>query len=80
MSTITTFGSTPSLEDMKLPGDRRCGDLSQGPLYGEFAKLVPEFNHTLGRTDALALYSRRLQAIHDEAGKAAVAAWLAANK
>jgi hypothetical protein len=58
---ITSFGTTPSLEDLKLPGDRRCGDLSQGPLYGELAKLVPGFNHGWGRNLALALYSRHLQ-------------------
>jgi hypothetical protein len=52
-----------------------------GPLYGEFGRLgVPGFRHQLGRTDAVALYARHLQSIHDEAGRAAVAAWLAANK
>jgi hypothetical protein len=80
MSTVTTFGTTPSLEDLKLPGDRRCGDLPQGELYGELAKLVPEFKHTLGRTDALAAYSRHLEKIAAEAGQAAISAYLEANK
>ena len=57
-----------------------CADLSQGPLYGELARLVPNFSHNLGRTDAIALYARHLQSIHDEAGKAAVAQWLEANR
>ena len=66
MNTITSFGTTPSLEDLKLPDGRRCGDVGQGELYGAIARVVPEFKLTLGRNDALSLYSRRLQEIHDD--------------
>jgi hypothetical protein len=77
---ITSF-SPPASEPLKLPDGRPVDSVDMGPLYGEFGRLgVPGFRHQLGRTDAVALYARHLQSIHDEAGRAAVAAWLAANK
>jgi hypothetical protein len=81
-STGTTmqFGSSPDLENLLLPGNRRCGDLSQSILYGELAKLVPGFSHNWGKNDALAAYSRHLGKIAAEAGQAAISAYLEANK
>ena len=76
----THFGSSPDLENLLLPSGRRCSEVSQGDLYAVIAKVVPEFKHTLGRNDALALYSRGLQEIHDTAGRAAVAQFLEANR
>lgn len=76
--TITSL--TPAPAPLVLPDGRKVADVEHGPLYGELARLVPNFSHNLGRTDAIALYARHLQSVFDEAGKAAVAHWLAANR
>ena len=75
---ITSF--SPVLDGLRLPDGRRVSEVDQSTLYGEFGRLVPNFSHNLGRTDAIASYAAHLQAIHDEAGQAAVTAWLAAKR
>jgi hypothetical protein len=77
-TTITSF--SPALDALRLASGQKVTEADQGFLYSELARIVPNFSHNLGRADAVALYARHLQAIHDEAGRAAVAAWLAANK
>jgi hypothetical protein len=76
----THFGGSPDLENLPLPGDRRCSDLSPGELYGELAKIVPGFDHHWGKNDALAAYSRHLEKIAAEAGQTTISAYLEANK
>lgn len=81
MNTVTSFGTTPSLDRLLLPDGRRVSEVDQGPLYGEFDRLaVPGFRHQLGRTDAIAGYGRFLQSIFDEAGQKALDAFMAANR
>jgi hypothetical protein len=77
----TTFGSSPELENLKLPDGRRCGDLPHGTLYGELSRLIgPGFDYHWGKYEALAAYSRFLEKIAQEAGQAAVSAYLETNK
>lgn len=63
MTTVTSFGTTPALDALRLPDGRKVSEVDQGPLYGEFDRLaVPGFRHQLGRTDAVAI--RPLSAVH----------------
>jgi hypothetical protein len=80
MNTVTSL-TPPVPAELTLPDLRPLSAVGHGELYGEFDRLkIRGFVHQLGRTDAIAKYASHLQAIHDEAGRAAVAAWLAANK
>jgi hypothetical protein len=55
--------------------------VAHGALYTELHRLkVPGFSARNGRTDNEAAYREHLRGIYDDAGRAAVAAWLAANK
>lgn len=74
----THFGS--SLENLPLPSGRRCSEVSQGELYAVIAKLVPHFSHNWGKNDVLAAYSRHLETIGAAACRAAISAYLEANK
>lgn len=78
MAQISSF--SPVLDALRLPSGQKVSEVEMGPLYGELGRLVPGFSHNLGRVAAIEKYAAHLQAIHDEAGRAAVAAWLAANR
>jgi hypothetical protein len=80
MNQVVSFGTTPALDALLLPDGRRCSEVSQGELYAVIAKLVPHFSHNWGRNDVLAAYSRHLETIGAAASRAAVAAYLEANK
>jgi hypothetical protein len=75
---ISSF--SPALDELRLPNGQKVSEAEQGFLYGEIARLVPGFSHNLGRVDAIQKYANHLQAIHDEAGRAAVAAWMAEKR
>jgi hypothetical protein len=73
MNTITSFGSTPALDNLRVPDGRRVGDLSHAETYSILGGLgIEGFSHNLGRADAVALYGRFLQSIFDEAGQKAL--------
>ena len=78
MPQISSF--SPILDELRLPGGQKVSEAEQGFLYGEIAKLVPGFSHNLARTAAIEKYANRLREIYDQAGKAAVAQFLEANK
>jgi hypothetical protein len=81
MNTVTSFGSTPALDDLRVPDGRRIGDLSHGEVYTVLGSLgIDGFNHNLGRTDAIAAYSRLLEKIAHTAGEAAIAQWMAEKR
>jgi hypothetical protein len=58
---VITSLTPPAPAPLVLPDGRKVADVEHGPLYGELARLVPNFSHNLGRTDAIALYARHLQ-------------------
>jgi hypothetical protein len=75
---ISSF--SPVLDALLLPNGQKCSEADQGFLYGEIARLVPSFSHNLGRVAAIEKYASHLRGIYDTAGKAAVTAFLEANK
>jgi hypothetical protein len=78
---ITSFGTTPSLDNLRIPDGRRIGDLSHGEVYAVLSGLgIDGFSHNLGRTDAIAAYSRHLEKIAHAAGEAAIAQWMAEKR
>lgn len=80
MAEITSL-TPPAPAELTLPNGRKLSDVGHGELYGELDRLkVRGFSHRNGRTDNERAYAEHLRGIHDEAGKAAVAAWLAANR
>jgi hypothetical protein len=81
MAPITSFGTSPWMNDLRIPDGRKIGDLEHGEVYAVLGSLgIDGFSHNLGRIDAIPKYADHLQSIHDEAGRAAVTAWLAANR
>jgi hypothetical protein len=81
MTQQITSLSPPPPEPLLLPDGRAAETVPHGELYGELDRIkVPGFSHRAGRTDNERAYAEHLRGIHDEAGRAAVAAWLAANK
>jgi hypothetical protein len=81
MSEIVSFGSSPSLDNLRLPDNRRLGDLSRGEFYAALSKLeIPNFKHTAGRQDNAVAYSTFLESIAHAAGEAAIASWMAAHR
>jgi hypothetical protein len=81
MSEIVSFGSSPSLDNLRLPDNRRLGDLSQGEFYAALSKLgIPNFKHTAGRQDNAAAYAAHLEAISHAAGEVAIAGWMAEKR
>lgn len=81
MNTVTTFGTTPALDNLRAPDGRRIGDLEHGEVYSILGGLgVEGFSHGQGRTDNIAAYARHLEKIADAAGQAAIAAWMAEKR
>jgi hypothetical protein len=78
--TVPSF-TPPAPADFVLPSGKAVSTVSHGELYSELDRLkVRGFSHAAGRADNERAYAEHLRGIHDEAGRAAVAAWLAANK
>jgi hypothetical protein len=81
MNQVVSFGSSPALDNLRIPDGRRIGDLSHGEVYAVLGGLgIDGFNHNLGRADAIAAYSRHLEKIAHAAGEAAIAAWMAEKR
>ena len=63
------------------PGDKDITRLSSAEVANDLMKLnVPGVNHNNGRAQNLELWHNHLQAIRDQAGKQAVAKYLASEK
>jgi hypothetical protein len=81
MSTITTFGTTPALDSLRLPDGRRVGDVPRGEIYSILGGLgIDGFDHHNGLTTNIAAYARHLEKIAGAAGTAAIAAWMAEKR
>ena len=81
MNTVTSFGNSPALDNLRLPDNRKLGDLDHFQLYAALSTLgIPNFAPTKGRQDNIAAYAAHLEAIADAAGQAAIAAWMAEKR
>ena len=77
---VTSF-TPPPPPPITLPDGRAVDTVPQGELYTALDRLaVPGFSHSLGRDEAIGKYATHLRAVHDEAGRAAVAAWLVSKR
>ena len=81
MNQITSFGSAPALDNLRLPDNRRIGDLEHSALYAALRTLgIPNFKPTAGRQENVAAYAAHLEAIADAAGREAISAWMATKR
>jgi hypothetical protein len=78
--TANTGPTWPSSEHDPLPigGGRKVGDVDTATLTGVLERLnIPGFSHSSGRQSNIEAYKQEHDRVHDAAGKAAVAEWLA---
>jgi hypothetical protein len=68
-------------DDLRLPDDRRIGDVDGAELYRWFDKLKIEgFSHSLGRLSAIEKYAAVIAAVAKAGADAAVTEWLQKNR
>jgi hypothetical protein len=81
MNAITSFGTSPALDNLRVPDGRRVGDLSHAESYSILGGLgIDGFDHRKGLQDNIQAYASHLEKIASEAGQKAISFWMAEKR
>jgi hypothetical protein len=76
----STVWSPHTHADLKLPNGSVCGSCPTEQLRSMLGRLGVPDAHTAPRLQIIDSYARMLKRIHEDAGSAAVDAWLAGHR